>query len=157
MIHTQHEKISVAIHGTAATNATASSAAIDTAGAHFLSVEATMPAVDATTKSLKLLAFSLQHADAATGAWANIPGFVGVTTTTAAATNFVITGSTSTSTPYAIRLEKDLRGVSRYVRVVYQGFDATNNRVVIRTGLSRLNESPPALADTGFVNVVRDN
>lgn len=148
MISAQFDKaLAPLAFGTAATNATASSAVIDRQAAEFVSIDYMQSTLSASTLTTKPLALKLQEATAATGAWTDIEGFVGVTTSTAAATNFVIPASSSSTTPYRVRLNVDARGKSRYIRVVYTPNITNNNTVVIAAELSRLHEAPATGAE----------
>jgi hypothetical protein len=151
MIQGQNEKGVVALApSSAATNATASSDAIDTLGWKHLKINFVGAKISATNASTLITSVKVQHATSSTGAWVDVTGFAGTTNTTAASSEFVLPTSTATTSAY--NLEWNLSGVigtvGRYVRVLYQ--PATNNNTnAIFAQLSRGDQDPNTAAEAG--------
>lgn len=154
MIAAQFDNPLPATIGTAATNATASSSAVDRQNAAYVIFDYLQPAQSASTLTTKPLVLRVEHATAQTGAWSSVSGLVGVTDSTAAASNFVIPSTVSSTVPYRVRLNVDCRGLSRYVRLAYTPNVTNNNTVVVVPTVSQSYEAPAALAINGhFANV----
>lgn len=151
MLQNQNEKGVVAlIPSSAATNATASSDAIDTLGYHSYKINFIGAKVSATNASTLITSIKLQHSTASASGWADISGSTGTTNTTAASTEFLLPTSTATTSPY--NLEWNLNGVAqslnRYIRVLYQ--PATNNNTnAVVAYLARGDQGPNSASEAG--------
>ena len=151
MLQNQNEKGVVAlIPSSAATNATASSDAIDTLGWHSYKINFIGAKVSATNASSLINAIKLQHSTASASGWVDITGSAGTTNTTAASTEFLLPTSTATTSPY--NLEWNINGVSqsinRYVRVLYQPV-TNNNTNAVMAYLARGDQGPSSAAEAG--------
>lgn len=151
MIHAQNEKGVVALApSSAATNATASSDAIDTIGWKNLKINFLGAKVSAANASSLITSVKIQHSTASASGWTDLSGFAGTTNTTAASSEFLLPTSTATTSAY--NLEWNLSGVmgtiGRYVRVLFQPATG-NNTVAVFASLSRGDQDPSSAAEAG--------
>lgn len=151
MIQAQNEKGVVALApGSAATNATASSDAIDTLGWKHLKVNFVGLKVSATNASTLITSIKLQASTASASGWVDVSGTPGTTNTTAASTEFLLPTSTATTSAY--NLEWNLSGVmgtiGRYVRVLYQPATGNNTNAIFAS-LTRGDQDPSSASEAG--------
>ena len=151
MIQGMNERGIVALApSSAATNATASSDAIDTLGWHSYKIVFAGAKVSATNASTLITSIKLQHSTASNAGWVDIVGSAGTTNTTAASTEFLLPTSTATTSAYS--LEWNINGIAptinRWLRVQYQ--PATNNNTnAIFAFVSRGDQDPNTAAEAG--------
>ena len=162
MIHAQNEKFVLAkVPASVATNATASSDAIDTLGWHNAIVRIAGQKVSASVASNFVAAVKLQHGnstDASSFSDYTAAAFNGTTNSTAAASQFVIATNSTTTTPWCIQWNLSgilgTNGLARYLRVVYDSPLTGNNTNVVVAILSRGDQSPNSAAETGVTQIV---
>lgn len=151
MLQNQNERGIVAlVPSSAATNATASSDAIDTLGWHSYKINFIGQKVSATNASTLITSIKLQHSTSSTTGWADVVGSSGTTNTTAASTEFLLPTSTATTSAY--NLEWNINGVAqainRWVRVQYQ--PATNNNTnAVLAFVARGDQDPNSASEAG--------
>lgn len=123
---------SVAGKGSVFTSSQTCTLTLDTLGHEYASIDVIFGPAASTSSVAQTL--TLQHADAATGTYANITGFTGDLKPAAYA------GQTVTDTMTVSRLEVDMRGKRRYLRV--QASPNTDTVIVVAARLGRSEEGP---------------
>jgi hypothetical protein len=102
--------------GTAATNATATVAVVDTKGWDYAKVKVQMAAATATNSSAKFITLELQEGDT-TSSFSAITGATGTTNSTASSSQFVLPVNNNTSVGQAISFYVDLKARKRYLNL----------------------------------------
>lgn len=103
---------------------------LDTLGHRYASIDVVYGPAASTSSVAQTL--TLQHADAATGTYSNVTGFTGDLKPAAYA------GQTVTDTMTTVRLDVDMRGKKRYVRV--QSSPNTDTVIVMSARLGKSEE-----------------
>ncbi len=155
MIHAQNEKlIFPQLSASAATNATASSDAIDTLGWHNAQLTWVGQKVSGSNISAVITTLKVQHATASDGTFSDFTGaaLALTTNTTAAASEFTVATSSVTTLPVSVTFNMagvlGTSGLSRFLRVLWQA-PTGNNTCYVFGSLSRGDQSPNSAAEAG--------
>lgn len=162
MIQSQNEKFVIAkVPASVATNATASSDAIDTLGWHNARVVIFGQKVSASVASNFVGAIKLQHGnstDASSFSDYTAAAFSGTTNSTAATSQFVIATNSTTTTAWSIAWNLSgilgTNGLQRYLRVLYDSPLTGNNTNAVVAILSRGDQDPSSAAEAGVTQIV---
>jgi hypothetical protein len=153
MISTQGAKVVQAIGPViVATNATAS-AAVDTLGYDYATVLISVPKASATDSSASFSTVSIAQGDAATGAWTDISGFTGATASSSSA--FLIPTNNDTSVGATIKLDLNLLGRKRFLKVYVTPSIAANTTTDVKVILTRAEQLPTTATAAGVALLVQ--
>jgi hypothetical protein len=132
---------------TSATNTqTTATLVLDTLGYDYASIDVVCgKVVAAGTASSAVRVLTLEQADAETGTYAAIPSPY----PTVAASG--VTAAASSTNPSVVRLDVDMRGKSRYLRV--NATPNSNSEVVVVARLGKAEEHPVTAAGKGVARV----
>lgn len=118
--------------GSVFTSSQTATLTLDTLGFEYASIDVVYGPAASTSSVAQTL--TLQHADAATGTYSNVTGFTGDLKPA------IYAGQTVTDTMTEVRLDVDMRGKKRYLRV--QTSPNTDTVIVVAARLGKGEEGP---------------